>query len=244
MKLYFMREDALTYFKSNVENNLKNYSLKDNKWVYSKYENLFEEFKIQVPDFDLDMSSDKPEATDYNNVKIMYNNLKNISDSQATDERFWTGLSHTIFWDFLNYRCKINNSEVKKEKILNNYFFKQAQKRSLILNPLSRLWWVGRLIYDESNENPYYALEYLKNDFATKVLTLFSSNYTNNPKITRAVLVALAELELEYGKLGRDKFLAILRYVNMLGGIVILDFLSQDELKEKIKKHYIEKFIL
>lgn len=114
----------------------------------------------------------------------------------------------------------------------------------MILNPLSRLWWVGRLIYDESNENPYYALEYLKNDFATKVLTLFSSNYTNNPKITRAVLVALAELELEYGKLGRDKFLAILRYVNMLGGIVILDFLSQDELKEKIKKYYIEKFIL
>ena len=239
-----MREDALTYSKSNVENNLKNYSLKDNKWVYSKYENPFEEFKIQVPDFDLDMSSDKPEATDYNNVKIMYNNLKNISDSQATDERFWTGLSHTIFWDFLNYRCKINNSEVKKEKILNNYFFKQAQKRSLILNPLSRLWWVGRLIYDESTENPYYALKYLKNDFATKVLTLFSSNYTNNPKITRAVLVALAELELEYGKLGRGKFLAILRYVNMLGGIVILDFLSQDELKEKIKKHYIEKFIL
>ena len=71
MKLYFMREDALTYFKSNVENNLKNYSLKDNKWVYSKYENPFEEFKIQVPDFDLDMSSDKPEATDYNNVKII-----------------------------------------------------------------------------------------------------------------------------------------------------------------------------
>ena len=54
----------------------------------------------------------------------------------------------------------------------------------------------------------------------------------------------LAELEKEYGKLERKKFLAIVRYVNMVGGVVILDFLSQEELKEKIKRYYVEKFVL
>lgn len=243
MKLYFMKEDALAYFKSNVETNLKNYTSQNNNWIYSEYDNPFEEFKIQVPEFLLDMNSDKPESTDYNNVKIMYSNLKNISNSQAADERFWVGLSHSYFWEFLNYRCKIDKTKITKDKILNNYFFKQGQKRSLILNPLSRLWWVGKLIYDENNKDPYYALEYLKTDFPTKVLSLFSSNYTNNPEIARAVLVALAELEKEHGKIERKKFLAVLRYVNMLGGIIILDFLSQDELKEKIKKYYRKTFI-
>lgn len=244
MKIYFMKQDALDFFKDNVESNLKEYGSKSCEWVLSKYENPFEEFKLKIQDFKLDMSSEKPEATDYNNVKIMYENLKDLSDSQATDERFWVGLSHTIFWDFLNYRCKIDKKEVTKEKILNNYFFKQGLKRSLIVNPLSRLWWVGRLIYDENATNPYYALEYLKVDFSTKVLSLFSSNYTNNPKIVRAVLVALDELEKECGKLERAKFLAIVKYVNMLGGVVVLDFLSQNELKEKIKKYYYEKIIV
>jgi len=44
--------------------------------------------------------------------------------------------------------------------------------------------------------------------------------------------------------LERKKFLAVVRYVNMLGGVIILDFLSQEELKEKIKRYYIEKFVL
>ena len=65
----------------------------------------------------------------------------------------------------------------------------------------------------------YYALEYLKRDFSTKVLNLFSYNYTNNPKITRAVLVALAELEKE-------------------NDIIILDSLEQEEIIEKIKIYY------
>ncbi|WP_027127960.1 DUF6339 family protein [Fusobacterium perfoetens] len=245
MKLYFMKEEALNYFKDNVKYNLKNYTLDDNNWIYEKYEEPLQEFKIPVPDFSLEMNSDKPESLDYINVKILYDNLKEISDTQASDERFWVGLSHTHFWKFLKYRCKIQNfEEIKEEKILNNYFFKQGHKRSLITNPLSRLWWVGRLIYDKENkENPYYALEFLENDFSTKVLSLFSSNYTNNPKIARAVLVALAEIEKEVGKIERKKFHEILRYTNMIAGIIIIDYLTQDELKEKIKKHFYEKYL-
>ena len=59
----------------------------------------------------------------------------------------------------------------------------------------------------------YYALEYLKRDFSTKVLNLFSYNYTNNPKITRAALVALAELEKENDIIiYRNHYLKIFKY--------------------------------
>ena len=59
----------------------------------------------------------------------------------------------------------------------------------------------------------YYALEYLKRDFSTKILNLFSYNYTNNPKITRAVLVALAELEKENDIIiYRNHYLKIFKY--------------------------------
>lgn len=59
------------------------------------------------------------------------------------------------------------------------------------------------------SKDPFYALEYLKRDFSTKVLNLFSYNYTNNPKI----LVALAELEKENDIIiYRNHYLKIFKY--------------------------------
>lgn len=238
-----MRDDALTYFKANVQYNCRNYLNLDNHWIFEKYTegSPFLEFKLEVPNFELDMTSERPENTDYNNVKILYSALKGISDTQASDERFWAGLSHGDLWDFMQYRCKLTNENITENKVLTNFFFNYGNKRSLIVNPLSRLWWVGRLIFDETSSNPYRALEYMKIDFGTKVLSLFSSNYTNNPVITRAVLSAIIDLENNGNKIGRNDYLEIIRYVNVLGGIIVLDYLSEVELKNKIIKHYYEQ---
>lgn len=246
MKLYFMKDDALTYFKGNVEYNINNYLLKNKDWIFEKYsqyknesENPFIEFKFQVPDFSLDISSDKPESTDYKNVKILYSALKNLSNTEATDERLWAGIAHSNFYEYMLYRCKLDEKNISKNKILTNFFYNYGNKRSLIIHPLARLWWVGKLLYNEKSENPFEALEYLKNDFGTKVLSLFSSNFTNNPIIARAILIAISEIEeKDERKIGRNSYLELIRYVNILGGIIILDYLSEEELIDKIKNHY------
>ena len=240
MKLHFMKDDALAYFKANVKYNCHNYLNKDNKWIFEKYSDCSPliEFKFEVPDFEMDMTSEKPESTDYNNVKKLYTALKKITDTQASDERFWVGLSHDELWDFMQYRCKLTKDNISENKILTNFFFNYGNKRSLILHPIARLWWVGRLVYDENSSNPFRALEYMKSDFGTKVLSLFSSNYTKNPIILRALLQAIIDLENDGYKISRKDYLEIIRYVNLLGGIVILDYLSEDELKEKIIRHH------
>lgn len=247
MKIHFMKDDALAYFKGNVANNLNHYLDKDNKWIYEKYAGFkgadispFEEFKLDVPEFQMDMSTEKAENTDFTNVQILYSALKCISDTQASDERFWVGLAHAELWEFMRYRCKLSEERMKENKILTNYFFNYGNKRSLIVHPLARMWWVGRLIYNEKSKSPFEALEYMRNDFGTKVLSLFSSNFTNNPHITRAILIAIATLEKSNFKVSRSAYLEILRYVNALGGIIILDYLTEDELKNKIIKHYCE----
>lgn len=240
-----MKEEALAYFKGNINANILQYLDNNYDWVQKKYclyknnnESPFGEFKHEIPEFSMDMSSDKPESTDYNNVKILYSALKYISDTQATDERLWSGLSHYDLYEFMVYRCKLKKENITEKKILTNFFFNYGNKRSLIVHPLARLWWVGRLLYDENKDNPYEALEYLKSDFSTKVLSLFSSNFTNNPSIVRAVLYAISELESTGEKVDRKKFLELIRYVNLLGGIIILDYLNEEELKNKIIEHY------
>ena len=172
MKIHFMKEDALAYCRGNVENNLSHYLDKDNKWLYEKYAEYkgegispFGEFKFDIPDIQMDMSAEKPENTDYNNVQILYTALKDISDTQASDERFWVGLAHSELWNFMQYRCKLSEENITENKIMRNYFYSVGNKRSLIIHPLARMWWVGRLIYDVSNtKNHFEALEYMKND--------------------------------------------------------------------------------
>lgn len=120
MKLYFMKDDALAYFKQNVEYNFENYLKKDNNWIFDKFSNnspLFE-FKFEVSDFKMDMSSNNAGDTDYNNVKVLYTALKLMSDTQASDERFWAGLSHGVLWNYMQYRCQLSNQNVSPNKII------------------------------------------------------------------------------------------------------------------------------
>lgn len=243
MKLHFMNEDSLNFLKGNIETFLPHYQ-GDNQWVEQVCSERgltpFSTFKEEVPTFELNMTHEKPERSDYENVKILYLGLKNITDSQATDERFWAGLAHSDFWDFMMYRSKLSEGTSRINNIETNFFFMRGRKRSLFRHVLARLWWVGRLTYEEGAENPFAALEFLKVDFGTKVFSLFSSNFTNNPLITRSILKAIAKIEEDYGKITRDSFLELLRYVNLLGGIIILDYLTEEELIDKIVKHYLE----
>lgn len=248
MKLYFMREDAIAYFKKNVEVFAEFYFNEDNKWMYEKYVQFkgeeispFVEFKLSVPEFKMDMSMENPEDSDFYNAKILYTALKDISHTQASDERFWTGLAHSeLFWKYMQYRCGINSSEIKSSKITNRYFFTRGNKNNLIVHTLAKLWWVGRFIYNEKIENHFEGLEYFKKDFERKTLSLFSNEFSYNPKITRAILSSISGIENSGLYVGKREFYDIISYVNFLGGVMIIDYLSEDNLKNKIIKHYYE----
>lgn len=245
MKIHFMKDDALAYFKGNISYFNQYYHQKNNKWIFKLFqeykktdESPFEMFKLEVPSFKLNMSSLKPENTDYQNIKILYTSLKDISDSQATDERFWVGLAHYELWDYMQYRCKLNDKVNIEDKIINNYFFLKNNRKALNTNYLSRLWWTGRLTYDENEEDKFKALAYFKKDFSTKSLYLFSYSYSNNPKIVQAILLAINYIENKGHKVTRRHYVDILRYVNQLGGILILDYLDKKELMIKVVEHF------
>lgn len=241
MKIQFLKENALERLKSNIEFNVDKYSESSNSWIYDYFgdENPFMDYKKEVGDIKLNMTAEKPESTDAENAKILYLALKDLDNSQASDERLWSGLAHNQLWDFMRYRCKLSDAKMNADSIKSNFFFKQNPRRAIIVNTLARLWWVGRLTYDENNkEDPFYAIKYFETDFSTKVLTLFSSSFTNNSKITLALIKAIMEIENENGKISRQEYQALLRYLNMIGGTFVLDYLSEDEIKAKILKYY------
>lgn len=245
MKIHFLKDDALTALKSNITANISNYRQPTNDWLYDYFqgENPFGEFKLEVEDFSLVCSSDKDVGkADVQNAITLYSAMKNISDTQATDERFWAGLCHGEFWDYLSKRWNAQSSvSLKKEDILVHYFFAHNKKRSLITNTLSKLWWLGRLTYDKTRADPFELTHYFENDFSTKTLVIFSSNFMSNKNIAIGLLSALFDLEKEDFKLNkrlkRDIYYEATKYLNILGGTVILDMLTSEEIKEKVINH-------
>lgn len=152
-----------------------------------------------------------------------------LTDIQASDERLWAGLTHGTFYNYMHYRWG-NKSNNSLSNTKSRYFFAQSKRRSLVTNSLSRLWWIGKYTYDEQYENPFELLNYFKNDFSTKALYLFSSNFSSNDKIRKALLIVVNNLENNGIKISSKRFNDIIMYLNVLGGTFLLDYYSKEEL--------------
>ncbi|MFY9483424.1 MAG: DUF6339 family protein, partial [Tissierellaceae bacterium] len=85
MKVYIFTHESLDNLKINIDFNYKKYKECSNGWIkgYLGYDS-FVEFNKSVGEFELD-----PQAKEIENTKILYTAMKNISDSEATDERLW-----------------------------------------------------------------------------------------------------------------------------------------------------------
>lgn len=235
-KLQFMRESDVVSLKSNIKSHVEMYKNNDYSWV-EKLDITSKKVFVQFGDnleINLKMDIDKPSKTDIDNIKIFYNGLRFLSDSQATDERLWVGLSHSLFWDYMQYRWPLPNKDIDsvEKHILGNYFFGHAQVRSLLLNGLARLWWFGRLTYLESEENPYVLLDYMADDLNGKAYVLFATNFSSNKKLLKNFIFAIMDYEKEFDfKVDRQLFQYLIKIINKYGGFCIIDTLSHDKVK-------------
>ena len=245
MVIHFLKEDCLTALKANIAGNLKHYSEPTNDWVYEFFdgENPFQEYKFQIDDFQFDTEigvDHDLSKQDVENVIRLYSAMKNLTDSQASDERLWAGLTHGDFWNYMYQRWNIRKTS-GNPIILNQtrYFFRATYggRRALFINSLARLWWIGKSTYCRERKDPFELTRYMNEDFATKSLVLFSSNYTSSPNVVHGLLEALLTLEKEgfsYGRKSRDVYYQATRYLNIFGGTHILDYYSEEEIKNKV----------
>ncbi|MDD6794466.1 MAG: DUF6339 family protein [Clostridiaceae bacterium] len=240
MKLYFLKQECLDTLKKNISHNINHYSEKDNKWIYEYLddEKPFLEFKHEVNDFKLKIDGfDSVGTMDLENSKILYSNLKVISDSAAVDERLWAGLTHSLFYNFVQERWKKDAENMKHANYIKSRYFYSEKSKGVFRNTLSKLWWIGRLTYDENRKDPYELTNVLANgDMATRVNDMFTSNFSRNPKNGHAFLSAIKEFEDNGTKINGYVYRKTVQYMNAYGGITLIDYLSEDEIKDVVYK--------
>ena len=245
MIIKYLKEDSIDILKKrDLSENIKHYD-GDNSWLVTKYLNngieLFGKYEAkQFPDFNL--KTENGIADDYENMKIIYNSLKELTDSQASDERIWAGLAHSYCWEYMQKRWALPaNIEDRNSHVLNNYFFWNSTK-AVFLNGISRLWWYARYTYDERFENHYELTKYIcDNDINGKIFPLLACKFATNPEIFKNIIISVKNYEEENKiKLSREQFNELKMYLNRLSGKLVLDILTYDELNDKITKELLK----
>ncbi|MGG0656862.1 DUF6339 family protein [Rummeliibacillus pycnus] len=235
MKLQFISEDALQELRVNFDNNLPHYYQLDQEWFQTYLDEpcrlIESKIEFNMPQFNQD---EDYLASDGKNVKIIYEALKDLTVSQATQERLWVGLAHYQFRDFMFYRIAKDAKEKKNQQIKSGMFFEWGHKRSLFVHKLSRLWWTGYMTYDEENiDNPYWLTDFFcEADYSARAVLFFSSNFNSNKAIRKGILKSLIQLKEEGLEIKREHFVEACRYFNVVGGATILDLLTEEEVKE------------
>ena len=240
MKLQFISYDSIDTIKTNISSWVDNFKKDSSDWLQEEFNNtLFIDTKFpEVPDFSLDMSTDKPFLTEPENVKRIYGNLHFLSDSQASDERLWVGLCLGPFWDYVKYRWNIDKN-CTVSNVLQHFFFDFGNRRSLTRNALARLWWIGRLTYDEKRSNPWELTKFVC-ESSDYIMHILERNTSNNPSIIRPFLGAIIEAREQGLPINTDVVGELAKYLNLLGGTYILDCLPEKRIHDKILTKAIE----
>lgn len=245
MKLYIMKRDALEILKANLlEIYGKYYTDSSNEWIYTVCgENPFVEFR-DIAEFSLENldSGLTPGEIDLNNCKILYEKLMFLSESQASDERLWAGLTHTIFYEYMRKRWgyanvkKLKSAEKEIGSIKTRFFYKGSGRHGFYRNTLSKCWWVGHNTYNPNNFNNHFEnLDIIgSNDFSSKVTEFFYNfTFSSNPEIMSAIIDALNIFRQERkALLVRNHIRPAMSYLNALGGSVVIDCLSKKEITD------------
>ncbi len=240
MKLYFMKQDAVDFMKHNMDRLYTHYFQDEtNEWMTKEYgSDPFSVF-MEVPDFGLaEIDAMSIGEVDFENCKILYNNLRSISESQSSDERLWAGLCNGTFYDYMRRRYQYPSKQLKKKEtdasaVISRFFFSGGTRSGFFRNGLAKCWWVGRATFDKDNDNHFARLDVIgANDLTTKISDIFYSNtFSSNPVILAGICDALKYFS-DHGQQLDEKthIRAAMKYLNAVGGATLLDVLSREEI--------------
>lgn len=181
---------------------------------------------IFIPaDFDLD-----PDASDLENSIALYEALK-LNETQASDPRLWTFLTHSYFWYYMRKRWALENvrkGDNPMGRVIDRYLLLNPRLESLTRNGISRLWWYAHLTKDTTRSDQYELTKVLltRAEIAVGILE-------RSIGISRNMRTSILEFLKENQEIlsSEDSTRNLLRTFNLYGGTKVLPILQVDELK-------------
>jgi hypothetical protein len=228
MELKILRQEAYDALYKDISENIAFYADRKDIWI----EDYYQAKGIKLPVIDTDIEAPEIElicgqdpSNDSENAVIFYENYKNLlKPVQAADRRLWAALTHTTFYNYANTRWPVTdsvNESGTNGTVTDRYFL----SRGLFRNCISRLYWIPKLTYDDSLEDPY---KYTKFLFSNQDLInqVDGRSLCRNKSILKSCLMVL---EAKDGLTESQKRMFFEKLCKK-GGISVLDGLPEENL--------------
>lgn len=236
MKIRFLSETALDTLCANLSRYLHSFKAEDNHGLLSVLksdigEDPLKESNYSIPD-SLTLDPTTRGGDEVENIKKVYGEMKNLPRSIACDGRIWAGLAIDKFWTYTRSRWDFETS-VSIGKVLDHFLFKGQSKKVYTRQAIARLWWIGDLTYDAGRQDPYEITSFTMKD-TDYVVNLLERNFSSNRQIFREFVEAVERGRQEGMKIERGEIRDLCKYLNLLGGVYVLDAFPEGLLREKI----------
>ena len=120
------------------------------------------------------------------------------------------------------------------------YYYKNSGRSGMFRNTLARCWWTGRLTYSEKYLDHWTLLDAIgAEDIISKISDIFYSNtYSSNPAIVEGFCEGLKFFrDRNIHVATREHIRPTAQYLNAIGGGILLDMLSAEEIKTIVVEH-------
>ena len=243
MELKMFKDAALSLLKRDIDDNRRCY-LKNTVWLDDYFkskqiDNYYINTGIYVDNFKLELGDGSHDAR---NAVIVHKAMKNLLPIQAREEKLWSYLAHSYFYDYMKSRWKVDTNSFKRSKIESRYFFPGKNENKIksstvpyVRNGLSRLWWAGYIVYDESSENPY---EYIDELFVSQdmFVGLCERDIAKNKTLVLSILKNVRKYKIKDIPKNTDLVRSILKDINFSAGLIVYDALDEKTINNKVEE--------
>ncbi len=174
---------------------------------------------------------------DFENAKMLYEMLRGIDRTIASDQRLWAWLAHVPFMEYMAKRWPVGEqpSEKRAGYIAGHWFVKTQTSTSYMRHGIAMLWWGAYLTYSPERDDPF---DLTKELFSMQdyTRTIFGS-LGRSDKFRRALLEYVVENPNLFGSHKESRIRFLMRRLNYAGGYKIIPDLSIAEIKKLFNQY-------
>lgn len=214
---------------------------------------VFHEMALEAKDVELEASGENLQEEDAANAEKIYEAMKGLTLSQASDERIWAAYALGPFKDYIIKRWNPQSSS----SMMDHCFFMQSPHRSLYRQGISRLWWIARVTRDSApGEDPYRLTKFVFTH-TDIVPSICEQPVCQNLEIMHGVIQTLYDFEQKYQEEERENIpvnqrkgirinKAIIqdvgKYLNFRAGTYLLDLFTKEKICAIVQKRLMKKW--
>ena len=236
MKVRFLSDLALATLHGNLKRCTGFFKEPTNSSLLQHLRTLIQEEPLKETNYTLPdsihLDPSKESDKEVEAVRQLYLPLKDLPHAIACDERLWAGLCIDRFWSYTRVRWEFDK-DVSAGKINDHFLFMGQSKKAYTRNALARLWWLGDLTYDDGRPNPFEITGFILKD-TDYIVNLLERTFSSNRNIFREFVEAVEKARAEGHSVERQEIRELCKYLNLLGGVYILDALPKGLIFDKI----------